>query len=75
MNFDTTHEYYLDDPSFYYCEDHKSLMIHTNEGRIDNRLVLHGVQLDALVELSKHIIELTTKDKPKKPTRKTVTTD
>ena len=75
MNFDTTHEYYLDDPSLYYCEDHKSLIIHSNEGRVDNRLVLHGVQLDALVELSKRVIELTTKDKPKKTTRKTVTTD
>ena len=74
MNFDTTHEYYLDDPSFCYCEDHRSLIIHSSEGRIDNRLLIHGVQLDALVELAKRTLEGTTKDKPKKATRKTVTT-
>ena len=74
MRFDTTHEYYLDDPSFYYCKDHKSLIVHTNQGSVDNRLVLSGVQLDALVELSKRIIEMTTETKPKKTTRKTVTT-
>ena len=61
MNFDTTHEYYLDEPSLYYCSEHRSLIIHTDEGRFNNRIVLHGVQLDALVELSKKIIEETTK--------------
>ena len=61
MNFDTTHEYYLDEPSLYYCSEHRSLIIHIDEGRFNNRIVLHGVQLDALVELSKKIIEETTK--------------
>ena len=74
MNFDTTHEYYLDDPSLYYCSEHRSLIIHSDEGRITNRLVLHGVQLDALVELSKKIIEETTKESKTKTKRVTTKT-
>ena len=74
MNFDTTHEYYLDDPSLYYCSEHRGLIIHSDEGRITNRIVLHGVQLDALVELSKKIIEETTKESKPKAKRKDAAT-
>ena len=74
MHFDTTHEYYLDDPSLYYCSEHRSLIVHSDEGRTTNRLLLHGVQLDALVELSKKIIEETTKESKTKTKRVTTKT-
>ena len=54
MRFDTTHEYYLDDPSLYYCEDHNSLIIHTSSNFVDNRLVLSGVNKESIDNLIKN---------------------
>ena len=71
MQFDTTHEYYLDDPSFYYCLDHKSLIIHNSEKGVDNRILLHGIQLDSIIELAKQIEQY--QPKPKRTTKKPTT--
>ena len=54
MNFDTTHEYYLDNPSLYYCESHNSLIVHTSVNSVDNRLVLSGVEKESIENLIKN---------------------
>ena len=54
MRFDTTHEYYLDDPQLYYCEDHSSLIVHTSSNFVDNRLVLSGISKDVIDNLIKN---------------------
>lgn len=53
MRFDTTHEYYLDDANLYYCEDHKSLIVHTCSDFKENRLVLSGISKDSMDRLVK----------------------
>ena len=43
MNFDTTHEYYFDDPCINYCEDHDALMICDHSRSSTSRLVISGL--------------------------------
>ena len=60
MRFDTTHEYYLDDPSLYYCEEHNSLIVHTYANYTDNRILLHGINKESIDKLVKQVTK--TKD-------------
>ena len=55
MHFDTTHEYYLDDPSLYYCDSHNSLIVHTSVNSVDKRLVLSGVNKESINKLVKQV--------------------
>jgi len=43
VQFDTTHEYYFDDPCINYCEDHDALMICDHGRSNTNRLVIGGL--------------------------------
>lgn len=43
MNFDTTHEYYMDDPCIHYNKEHDALMI-CSHGRNTERLVISGLE-------------------------------
>ncbi len=63
MRFDTTHEYYLQDASLYYCKEHNSLIVHNNEGLTDNRLVLSGITSESIDNLIKsyQVKKVTTK--------------
>ena len=60
MKFDTLHEYYLDDPSLHYCEDHEVLII-CEHGETTNRLMINGVSKDTIdkfrLELNKEHLE------------------
>jgi len=60
MQFDTCHEYYLNDPCIHYCEDHDVLMI-TNHGRSTDRLMINGITKDVVnrlrLELNKEALE------------------
>jgi len=61
MNFDTTHEYYFDDPYIGYCEDHVSLIICEQGRSASNRLVISGIskeQIDKFrLQLNKEALE------------------
>ncbi len=60
MKFDTLHEYYLDDPSLHYCEDHEVLII-AEHGDTTNRIMINGLSkgtVDKLrLELNKEHLE------------------
>ena len=43
MNFDTTHEYYFDDPCINYSEEHDCLMICDHGRSSTSRLVISGI--------------------------------
>ena len=43
MNFDTTHEYYFDDPCLNYSEDHDCIMICDHGRSSTSRLVISGI--------------------------------
>ena len=43
MQFDTTHEYYFDDPCINYSEDHDCIMICDHGRSSTNRLVISGI--------------------------------
>ena len=61
MQFDTTHEYYLDDPCIHYCEDHDTLMICSHNRSSTDRLMLSGITKDVVnrlrLELNKEALE------------------
>ena len=60
MNFDTTHEYFMDDPCIHYSKEHDSLMI-CNHGRSLERLVISGLEAGVMnrfrLELNKEELE------------------
>ena len=60
MNFDTTHEYYLDDPCVHYCKDNDALMICSQSRKVE-RLVIHGLEAGVMnrfrLELNKEELE------------------
>ena len=43
MNFDTTHEYYFDDPCINYSEEHDCIMICDHGRSSTSRLVISGI--------------------------------
>ena len=43
MNFDTTHEYYFDDPCINYSEEHGCIMICDHGRSSTSRLVISGI--------------------------------
>ena len=43
MNFDTTHEYYFDDPCINYSEEHDCIMICDHARSSTSRLVISGI--------------------------------
>ena len=43
MNFDTTHEYYFDDPCLNYSEEHDCIMICDHGRSSTSRLVISGI--------------------------------
>ena len=43
MQFDTTHEYYFDDPCLNYSEDHGCIMICDHSRSSTSRLVISGI--------------------------------
>tara|TARA_B100000700_G_scaffold326026_1_gene436374 strand:- start:1193 stop:1402 length:210 start_codon:yes stop_codon:yes gene_type:complete len=60
MNFDTTHEYYMNDPCVHYSKEHDSLMI-CSHGRNTERLVISGLEAGVMnrfrLELNKEELE------------------
>ena len=63
MQFDTTHEYYLNDCVFYYCEDHRSLIIHHDVGSTTNRIVISGVNPETIKDFASGIVKRKTTTK------------
>ena len=43
MNFDTTHEYYFDDPCLNYSEEHDCIMICDHGRSSTSRLIISGL--------------------------------
>ncbi len=60
MQFDTTHEYYMDDPCIHYNKDHDCIMI-CSHGRNTERLVISGLETGVMnrfrLELNKEELE------------------
>ena len=76
MNFDTTHEYYFDDPCINYCEDHDALMICDHGRSKTSRLVISGVSKEDMnsfrLRLNKEHFEYVV---DKETSSRTITTD
>ena len=54
MNFDTTHEYSLSDPSMYYCEEHEGVVLYEfSQGR-ENQVRITGVKPESILNLSRN---------------------
>ena len=60
VQFDTTHEYYMDDPCIHYNKDHDCIMI-CSHGRNTERLVISGLETGVMnrfrLELNKEELE------------------
>ena len=50
LSFETTHEYYLDEPGLFYCEDHDTLIIHDRDH--NDRIVIRGLELSKVIKFS-----------------------
>ena len=53
LYFETTHEYYLDDPGLYFCEDHDTLIIH--DGNHEDRIVIRGIDTESVLKFASKI--------------------
>ena len=53
MNFETTHEYYMDVTNFFYCNEHDCLWLTDKD---DNRLMINGIKNEPLVRLMRNLI-------------------
>ena len=54
MNFDTTHEYSLSDPSIYYCQEHEGVVLYEyNQGQ-ENQVRITGVKPETILNLSRN---------------------
>ena len=54
MNFDTTHEYSLNDPSIYYCEEHSGLVAFEYLSGQENQVRITGVKPESILNLSRN---------------------
>ena len=54
MNFDTTHEYSLSDPSMYYCEEHEGVVLYEFAQGQENQVRITGVKPDSILNLSRN---------------------
>ena len=54
MNFDTTHEYSLSDPSMYYCEEHEGVVLYEYAQGCENQVRITGVKPESILNLSRN---------------------
>ena len=54
MNFDTTHEYSLSDPSMYYCEEHEGVVLYEYAQGQENQVRITGVKPESILNLSRN---------------------
>tara|TARA_R100000781_G_scaffold22547_1_gene16755 strand:- start:421 stop:633 length:213 start_codon:yes stop_codon:yes gene_type:complete len=61
MNFDTTHEYHIDDPFIHYNKENECIMICGHHGNNAERLVIYGLEAGVMnhfrLELDKEELE------------------
>ena len=61
MNFDTTHEYFMDDPCIHYSKENDCIMICSHHHHKAERLVIHGLEAGVMncfrLELNKEELE------------------
>ena len=63
LNFETTHEYYMDGPGLFYCEDHDTLIIHDSDhealiirdGDHEDRILIRGLEADSVLKFATEI--------------------
>ena len=53
LNFETTHEYYMDGPGLFYCKDHDTLIIHDSDH--EDRIVIRGMEADSILKFATKI--------------------
>tara|TARA_Y100001938_G_scaffold139171_1_gene205658 strand:- start:43 stop:360 length:318 start_codon:yes stop_codon:yes gene_type:complete len=54
MNFDTTHEYSLSDPSIYYCQEHEGVVLYEYAHGQENQVRITGVKPESILNLSRN---------------------
>ena len=54
MQFDTTHEYSLNDPSMYYCLEHEGVVLYEYANGCENQVRITGVKPESILNLSRN---------------------
>ena len=54
MQFDTTHEYSLNDPAMYYCLEHEGVVLYEYTSCCENQVRITGVKPESILNLSRN---------------------